>query len=81
MTPELGHFGGGFKVKLVVEKGKTRPLGHPFFVRKVLSGGRRLLFARVDAKQNVVGVVILLLDVVRIVGGNDFDVVLAGQSN
>src|SRR5690606_1058029 len=70
---------GVLEIKLVVGKGKARVFGFALFIVIIFGAGRALLLARVDAEENVVRVIIGLVYIVRIVGGDNGHVVFAGK--
>src|SRR5690606_12957943 len=71
----LFHLLRGLKIKLVV--GKCEPLVVYCYVviRKLPQSRGSLLFAGIDAKQDIVGIEILLVYIMRIIGSDDFNVI------
>src|ERR1043165_3390746 len=77
---ELSHLRGVLEVELIVVEGKTQIAWTIFIIiSELLCAWGALLLTGVDAKENVVGVVILYINVVRIVAGYDGYVVLTGK--
>ncbi len=54
-------------------------LGHHLVVAEILHRRRTLLFVGIHAQQNIVRYPVVLIDIVRIVGRDDLDVVLPGK--
>ena len=73
---QFRHFGGALEIKLIVRKAEpvvasAKAIAFPY--------GLALQFAGVHAQQNVVGIGIVPIHVMRIVGGDDLDIVFGGK--
>jgi hypothetical protein len=78
VTEQGRHLLRRLEIELVVRKFEPSVLDIAVVVDEVVISRRRLLFTCIDAKQDIVGVVVLPVGVVAVVGGDHRDIVFPG---